>query len=179
VAELKCQREVFAIVHTCGKALACAGAFVCCGAQLKKYLINHARTFIFSTAMPPYLAGQIRAALDLAIAADGERAHLRSISSALRETLTAAAIDRGSSATQIVPVYLGSNEAALEVAARLRDEGFAVRAIRPPTVPAGTARLRISLTARIGIAEIERLSRCIISACKSLPQIPAVSAVHG
>ena len=76
-AELKCQREVLAIIHTCGKALASAGAFVCGGSALRNYLINHARTFIFSTAMPPYLAGQIRAALDLAIGADAERAHLR------------------------------------------------------------------------------------------------------
>src|SRR3984957_16748873 len=82
VAGLGCQRDVLAIVHTCGKALASAGAFVCVGEPLKKFLVNYARTFIFSTAMPPYLAGQIRAALDLATAADGERAHLRSISSA-------------------------------------------------------------------------------------------------
>ena len=69
-AEMGCERDVFAVVHTCGKALASAGAFVCGGTALKQFLVNRARTFIFSTAMPPYLAAQIRAALALAREAD-------------------------------------------------------------------------------------------------------------
>ncbi len=73
------ERDALAIVHTCGKALASAGAFVCGGNVLKEFLINRARTFIFSTAMPPYLAGQIRAALEFVAAADAERAHLAAI----------------------------------------------------------------------------------------------------
>ncbi len=178
-AELKCMREVLAIIHTCGKALASAGAFVCGSAALKNYLVNHARTFIFSTAMPPYLAGQIRAALDLAIGADAERAHLRRIASSLREGIAAAGLDSGSSTTQIVPVYLGSNEAALQVASQLREQGFGVRAIRPPTVPVGTSRLRLSLTARITLDEIDRLARAISAATKSLQQVPSVSTAHG
>jgi 8-amino-7-oxononanoate synthase len=178
-AEVKCEREVLAIVHTCGKALASAGAFVCGGGALKKYLVNHARTFIFSTAMPPYLAGQIRAALDLAIGADAERAHLRRIASSLREAIAAAGLESGSSTTQIVPIYLGSNETALQVAGELRDAGFAARAIRPPTVPVGTSRVRISLTARIRMDEIHSLARAISVVTKSLPQVPSVSAVHG
>lgn len=178
-AELRCERDVLAIVHTCGKALASSGAFVCGGRTLKEYLVNHARTFIFSTAMPPYFAGQIRAALDLAIGADAERAHLRRVASSLRKAIAVAGLDSGSSMTQIVPIYLGSNETALQVAAQLRAQGFAVRAIRPPTVPAGTSRLRISLTARITMDEVERLGRAISSACKSLPQCSTVSAVHG
>jgi 8-amino-7-oxononanoate synthase len=176
--ELNCERDVLAIVHTCGKALASAGAFVCGGGALKNNLINHARTFIFSTAMPPYLAGQIRAALDLAIGADAERAHLRRIASAFREAVTAAGLDAGASATQIVPIYLGSNENALQVAAQLRDAGFAVRAIRPPTVPVGTSRVRLSLTARVSMEEIGRLASAIRAACKSLPHVPSVSVIH-
>ena len=69
-AEVGCEDEIFATVHTCGKALASAGAFVCGSAALTDYLVNHARTFIFSTAMPPYMAGQIQAALSLAREAD-------------------------------------------------------------------------------------------------------------
>ncbi len=178
-AELNCEREVLAIVHTCGKALASAGAFLCGGSALKNFLINHARTFIFSTAMPPYLAGQIRAALDLAIAADAERDHLRRIASSLRDAVAAAGLDSGSSSTQIVPIYLGSNETALQVAAQLREAGFAVRAIRPPTVPAGTSRIRISLTARITMNEINLLARAISVASKSLHQVHSTAAVHG
>jgi 8-amino-7-oxononanoate synthase len=178
-AELHCEHDVLAIVHTCGKALASAGAFVCGSSALKKLLINHARTFIFSTAMPPYLAGQIRAALDLAIAADAERAHLRRIASSLRDAVSAAGLDTGSSTTQIVPIYLESNENALQVAAQLRDAGFAVRAIRPPTVPAGTSRIRISLTARITMNEIDTLARAISVASKSLHQVHSTATVHG
>jgi 8-amino-7-oxononanoate synthase len=179
VAELNYEREVLAVVHTCGKALASVGAFICGSSTLKNFLINHARTFIFSTAMPPYFAGQIRAALELAVAADAERAHLRRIAGSIREAVAAAGLDFGSSFTQIIPIYLGSNEAALQMASVLRGGGFAVRAIRPPTVPAGTSRIRISLTARITMDEIDRLARAISVASKALHQVPSTAAVHG
>jgi 8-amino-7-oxononanoate synthase len=179
VAELNCEREVLAVVHTCGKALASVGAFICGSSTLKNFLINHARTFIFSTAMPPYFAGQIRAALELAVAADAERAHLRRIALSLRDAVAATGRDCGSSSTQIVPIYLGSNETALQMASVLRGSGFAVRAIRPPTVPAGTSRIRISLTARITMDENDRLARAISVASKALHQVPSTAAVHG
>jgi 8-amino-7-oxononanoate synthase len=177
-AEHACEREILAIVHTCGKALASAGAFVCGGNTLKDFLINRARTFVFSTAMPPYFARQIQAALALALDANAERAHLRDIAGALREELTARGFDCGTSATHIVPVMLGSNEMALHVASELQRSGFAVRAIRPPTVPAGTARVRFSLTSRLSLDEIRRLAQAMDAACKSLPRVPAASAVH-
>jgi 8-amino-7-oxononanoate synthase len=173
-ADLGVEREMLAIVHTCGKALASAGAFVCGGSALKDYLINRARTFIFSTAMPPYLAGQIHAALALARAAENERAHLRRIASALRDGLAAAGLNSGTSTTHIVPVILGSNELALRVARELQRSGFAVKAIRPPTVPPGTARLRVSLTSKITLDDIHRLA----AAHKSLPQSTSVTVAH-
>jgi 8-amino-7-oxononanoate synthase len=175
-AELGITRDVAAIVHTCGKALASAGAFVCCHEDLKQYLVNRARTFIFSTASPPYLAGQIRAALELAMAADDRRAHLRAIASVLRHELAARGISFGASATQIVPVFCGSNEAALHVAAESQARGFAVRAIRPPTVPAGTSRIRLSLTATISRRDVIRLAAAIGNAFESLRAQSA--AVH-
>lgn len=177
-AELGLEREMLAIVHTCGKALASAGAFVCGGRALRDHLINRARTLIFSTATPPYLAGQIRTALALARAADAERAHLRAIASALRDGLAAAGLRCDRSSTQIVPVVLGTNEAALHVASELQRGGFAVKAIRPPTVPAGTARIRISLTSKISFDEIRRLVSAISTAHKSLPQSISASVVH-
>jgi len=158
VADLGVEREMLAIVHTCGKALASAGAFVCGGSALRDYLMNRARTFIFSTAMPPYLAGQIHAALALARAAESERAHLHHIALALREELAAAGLNSGTSVTHIVPVIVGSNEIALHLARGLRRSGFAVKAIRPPTVPPGTARLRVSLTSKITLDDIHRLA---------------------
>jgi 8-amino-7-oxononanoate synthase len=177
-AEMGVELEILAIVHTCGKALASAGAFVCCGDTLKTFLVNRARTFIFSTAMPPYLAGQIRAALALARSADDRRAHLRKLAAGLRAKLAAAGIGTGPSTTHIVPLFFGGNEAALHFAAQLQANGFAVKAIRPPTVPPGTACVRVSLTSRITMEEIDRLADVIVRAEKSLPLPSSASAVH-
>ena len=169
---------MLAIVHTCGKALSSAGAFVCGGGVLREHLINRARTFIFSTAMPHYMAGQIRAALALARGADAERAHLRAIAAALREGLPQRDCDCGTSSTHIVPVMLGMNEVVLHVASELQHDGFAVKAIRPPTVPGGTARIRISLTSKITVDDIHRFVAAISAAHKSLPQSIPASVVH-
>ena len=146
-----------AAVHTCGKALASAGAFVCGSAVLREHLINHARTFIFSTAMPPYMAEQIRAALRLALAMDKQREELLARAKRLAAGLRSQGWDAGNGATQITPVVIGENEEAAAAAEFLQQEGFAVRAIRPPTVPKGSARLRFSLTCGIAEDEIARL----------------------
>jgi 8-amino-7-oxononanoate synthase len=153
--------QVLASIHTCGKALASAGAFVCGPAVLKEHLINHARTFIFSTALPPYFAGQIRAALRLARGMETERLALLARSRALIRTLRRDGFDTAGSASQIVPVVLGKNDDALQAAENLQRAGFAIRAIRPPTVPEGRARLRLSLTARIAEEELTRVVECL------------------
>jgi 8-amino-7-oxononanoate synthase len=149
--------KVLAIVHTCGKALASAGGFVCGPAILKEHLLNHARTFIFSTALPPYFAAQISAAIGLAEGMNKERASLLHRAATLRAALQADGFDTAGSASQIVPVVLGNNDAALDIAEHLQREGFAVRGIRPPTVPEGGSRLRLSLTTRISQEEMSRL----------------------
>jgi len=177
-AELGIEREAFAIIHTCGKALACAGAFVCGSNSLKHFLVNHARTFIFSTAMPPYLARQIQAALALAREAESERSHLRKIAAELRAGIAAAGLNCGASKAHIVPVMLGSNEVALHVASELQRAGFAVKAIRPPTVPPGTSRVRLSLTSRITVEDIHRLVAAMDTAWKSSPRAFSAAAVH-
>ncbi|MGH9729271.1 MAG: aminotransferase class I/II-fold pyridoxal phosphate-dependent enzyme [Candidatus Acidiferrales bacterium] len=168
VAQRKQEREIFAVVYTCGKALASVGAFVCCDAKLKEFLINRARPFLFSTAMPPYMARQIHAALKIARQEDPRRKHLNQMSSALRAGLSDAGLNYGTCSTQIVPVILGGNETALRVASQLQAAGFAVRAIRPPTVPAGTARIRLSLTSRITLEDVHRLVGAISAAVHSL-----------
>jgi 8-amino-7-oxononanoate synthase len=166
-AGLPDRSRVLAAVYPCGKALACCGAFVCCNAAVKNYLVNHARSFIFSTANPPYIAHQIRAALALTRQADDRRAHLRKISSALRAALNAARLNCGAGDTPIVPVILGSNESALHVARELQNSGFAVKAIRPPTVPPGTARIRLSLTSEISFEDVHRLAQALVAAAAS------------
>lgn len=178
MAEIGRERDALATVHTCGKALASAGAIVCGTTALKEFLVNRARTFIFSTAMPPYMAGQIRAALEIARGAEDRRDHLRAISDVLRSRLGAAGVKTGRSTTQIVPIYLGSNEAAVHVAAAIQAHGFAAKAIRPPTVPPGTSRIRISLTSAISAAEAARLADVIIAACNSLIETSPANVAH-
>lgn len=155
--------HVLAAIHTCGKALASAGAFVCGPAVLKDHLINHARTFIFSTALPPYFTEQIRTALRLARGMEAERQGLLKRAGEMIRSLRKEGFDTAGSASQIVPLVLGNNEETLKAAAHLQEEGFAVRAIRPPTVPFGGARLRLSLTAVIEEAELWRLVQCLTS----------------
>jgi 8-amino-7-oxononanoate synthase len=154
-------QHLAAAVHTCGKALASAGAFVCGSAILKEHLINHARPFIFSTAMPPYMAEQIRAALRISQIMDAEREKLLGLAKRLAAGLRSHGWDAGRSTTQIVPVMLGENERAVSAAEFLQAKGFAVRAVRPPTVPQGSARLRFSLTCGIAENEIADLENCM------------------
>ena len=153
--------RVLAIVHTCGKALASAGAFVCGSAVLKEHLLNHARTFVFSTALPPYFAAQIQAALELAEGMDEERKTLLERAAGFRAILQAEGFDVADSGSQIVPVILGGNDPALDAAEHLQREGFAVRGIRPPTVPEGRARLRLSLTTRSPEHELMRFTEVL------------------
>ena len=151
-----------ASIHTAGKALAASGAFVAGSRTLKEFLINRARTFIFSTALPPYLAAQVAAGIRLAARAEDRRAVLAANARRLRTRLREAGFDTGRSVSQIVPVLLGSNEEALATAAWLQSEGFRVRAIRPPTVPEGTSRLRLSVTADLTPETADRLIDALI-----------------
>lgn len=154
--------QVLATIHACGKALGSAGAFVCGPTVIKEHLINHARTFIFSTALPPYFAEQIGAALKLAVGMEAERNTLLKRASGLDAALRKAGFKTAGSASQIVPVVLGSNEDTLQAAEILQQAGLAVRAIRPPTVPTGKSRLRLSLTARIKEEDLKRLVQCLV-----------------
>ena len=175
VAEAGLSSRVLATVHTCGKALAAAGAFVCGSDNLRRFLINRARTFIFNTGLPPYFASQVTAGMILAADAERERAHLIELSSFLRNELRKNGFDTAGSDSQIVPVILGSNDAAVNFAEYLRTVGFGVRAIRPPTVPAGTARLRLSLTAKLSKDTLTKLVAAMIQARDNLSSARTVS----
>jgi 8-amino-7-oxononanoate synthase len=157
VSEAGLSRRVLASVHTCGKALASAGAFVACSDRVKQTLVNRARPFIFSTALPPYFAAQVRAALSIVKETDYLRQQLHSLADTLRSRLRQLGLDAAGSTSQIVPVLLGSNERALCVASLLTQAGFAVRAIRPPTVPAGTSRLRLAVNVKLTLDDVDRL----------------------
>jgi 8-amino-7-oxononanoate synthase len=135
-------------VHTCGKALGVAGALVCASRVVIDYLINKARPFIYSTAPPPLLAAALICALDLVEKEPWRRERLQAMTRFAADQL------RGQigepvrfGGSQIIPILLGEDARALAVARQMQNEGFDVRAIRPPTVPQGSARLRMSLNA--------------------------------
>lgn len=131
-------------LHTCGKALGIAGALVCASKETIDYLINRARPFIYSTAPPPLLAAAVERALKLVQEEPWRRVRVRELAPLLHRAVNPGKAFAGS---QIVPVILGEDERALAAAQDLQSQGFDIRAIRPPTVPEGTSRLRISLNA--------------------------------
>ncbi len=147
---------------TLSKALGSAGGFLACSEQMAAWLVNVARTFIFSTALPPAAAGAALAALDVLKTEPGLGAALLDRSALFRERLKKAGLDTGPSTTQIVPVITGSNQGALDLAAALRARGILAPAIRPPTVPEGAARVRLSITLAHSPAELARAAEIII-----------------
>ena len=155
--EIRNSDLLIAAVHTCGKALASPGAFVAGSRHLTEFLINKARTFIFSTALPPYIAAQVSAALKLVANAETKRRQLQKQSHRLRNLLSNQHINTGNSDSQIVPVFLGTNQTAVTATEQLKESGFSINPIRPPTVPEGTARLRLSVTAETSTQSIDGL----------------------
>ncbi|MFN3883403.1 MAG: aminotransferase class I/II-fold pyridoxal phosphate-dependent enzyme [Rhodocyclaceae bacterium] len=146
---------------TLGKALGGAGAYVAGSKALIDWLVNRCRGFIYSTAPAPAALGALDAALDLVPTMDAERARLRQMAARLREALQTRGFDTLASTTQIVPAVLGEAQRALAAAEKLRKAGILAVAIRPPTVPAGTARLRFSLSAALSDTQFERLLEAV------------------
>ncbi len=151
-AELEGRGNVVAL-HTCGKALGLSGALISLPAVLADYLTNRARGFIYSTAPSPLMAAAVREALRIVADEPWRRIRLEELINFASEQLRSRlGVTPGGS--QILPVMIGDNARALKIATRMRDGGFDVRAIRPPTVPEGTARLRISITLNVEESQI-------------------------
>jgi 8-amino-7-oxononanoate synthase len=142
---------------TLGKALGSAGAYVAGSRALIDWLINRCAGFIYSTAPAPAVLGAVEAALELVPGMEAERARLARMGDELRAALHAKGIDTLASSTQIVPAVIGDEHSALDAAQRLREAGVLAVAIRPPTVPPGSARLRFSLSAALTDAQFERV----------------------
>lgn len=151
------------IVHmgTLGKAAGVAGAFVAGDARVIEWLLQTGRSYIYTTAAPPALACALLKSLELIAAGDARREKLRRLTARLREGVGVFAADRGwhlaDSTTPIQPIIVGENQAALALSKALEQQGFWVPAIRPPTVPMGSARLRISLSAAHEPADVDAL----------------------
>jgi len=147
---------------TFSKGLGSFGAYVACSHLLRDYLINRCGGVIYATALPPSVLGTIDAAIDLLPDLSLERAIVARHAERFRMALTEAGLDIGLSTTQIVPLILGDEERALEIAKRLEAEGFMAVAIRPPTVPVGTSRIRFSFSAKHLDTQIDSLIEAVI-----------------
>lgn len=154
-------------LHTCGKALGCEGALICAPRVVTDFLVNRARPFIFSTAPSPLIAHMVRKALALVAAHDDWREDLFARVGEARRLL-ASRLGAQTGPTQILPVIIGEDARTMRIAASLQRQGFDIRGIRPPTVPQGTARLRISITRNVSMGDIgalaESLDRIMIPA---------------
>ena len=147
---------------TLGKAAGVAGAFVAGTELLVEWLVNSARTYIFTTAQPPALAEAVKASLTLIAEESWRRERLQQLVACMQQLMTGSYYRLNASRTAIQPLIIGSNEQALSLAERLRQAGFWVPAIRPPTVPQGTARLRVSLSAAHTLPQLEALRHSVL-----------------
>jgi 8-amino-7-oxononanoate synthase len=155
-------RDNVITLHTCGKALGTAGGLVLAPRIIRDFLVNRARPFIFATAPSPLIAAVTRVALEISRTNPERRDRLaRLVQFAGSELRRRCNI--GGSGSHILPVIIGADQAAVAIAASLQRRGFDVRAIRPPTVPEGTARLRIALTANIDEAIVADLFEALVA----------------
>jgi 8-amino-7-oxononanoate synthase len=168
VAALGLRGSVAATLHPCGKALGLAGGLVAGSAHLRDWLLQRARSFVFSTAPPPFLAAGLSAAIRCVQADPARRARPLALADRLRLALTGH-VDTGASTTHIVPVIVGAAARALALEAALAGDGWHARAIRPPTVPEGTCRVRLVLRADLTEADVDRLAADLRRAVARLP----------
>jgi 8-amino-7-oxononanoate synthase len=157
----KLESAVHVSMGTLSKALGGYGGFVACSEKVRTLLVNRARAFIFTTAPPPAVLGAALGALDVLEKNPGMGAELLRRAALFRQQLQTAGLDTLQSASQIMPVFVGDNARALALADRLREQGLLVVAIRPPTVPEGTARLRLSVTLAHSEADLARAAKII------------------
>jgi len=186
VAAAGLEDEVDVIVGTLGKALGSYGAYVCCDAQMAKYLINTARTLIFSTALPPPAVAAAMAALELLREQPRRVEKLQRNAAVLRESLDAEGLPVPDGVTQIVPVIVGDAGEAVRASERALEQGVFAQAIRPPTVPAGSSRLRLTVMASHTRSELRDaarlLAKCVTVTMRegdAMRAAPAASETQG
>jgi glycine C-acetyltransferase/8-amino-7-oxononanoate synthase len=170
--------QVDVIVGTLGKALGAYGAFVACSATMARFLLNTARSFIFSTAPPPPAVAGAQAALQLLVERPALVSALNNGADALRAGLTQEGFGVGAGSTQIIPVLIGDPALAVRVCELALERGVFAQAIRPPTVPEGTSRLRLSVIASHTPEELRDAARTIGAAARECGvELPPASAV--
>jgi glycine C-acetyltransferase/8-amino-7-oxononanoate synthase len=153
--------EVDVVMGTLGKALGSYGAYVCGSAELRDYLINACRPVIFSTALPPSVLAAAEAALDLLRRWPRRVERLQSNAAVLRRALRAEGLEVDEAGSHIVPLVVGEADRAMDLCERALAQGVFAQAIRPPTVPDGTSRLRMCVMATHLVADLERAARVV------------------
>ena len=176
IEETEIGKDVLVSINSAGKALGVAGAFVAGPAWAIEHLAQQARPFLFSTAAPPAVADAIQASLTIIANEPERRSQLRRRAVVLRERLGEAAIPTPGGDTPIIPVMIGGNQQAVAVADALHAEGFDVRAIRPPTVPPGTARLRVSVHVDVSEVDLGRFASRLAAVLKGQVPCPVASS---
>lgn len=162
--------DVQVLVGTLGKAFGTAGAFVAGDEDLIEWLVQRARNYIYTTALPAAVAEATLASLAIVEAEEWRRERLRELVARFRAGAAALRLDLPASTTPIQPVIVGSPARALALSAALERAGLLVGAIRPPTVPAGTSRLRVTFTAAHAPADVDRLLETLGTALRGLPE---------
>jgi len=164
VRKLGLEGSITVSMGTLSKAFAGYGGFVACSSTLRKLLVNSARAFIYTTAPPPAVIGAALGVMDVLEASPNLGNILQANADYFRSLLHEAGLDTLQSQSQIIPIVIGSNEKAIAVSQKLRGEGIIAAAIRPPTVPVGSARLRLSTTLAHHVDDLECAARKIIKA---------------
>ncbi len=154
---LTCGHNVDLVIGTFGKAGGSFGAYLACSGKIRDFMINCCSGLIYSTALPPSVIGAIDAALELIPEMDHERAIVKKNAADLRAELHDMGWQTGQSSTQIIPLIIGKASDALAVSSRLEENGILITAIRPPSVPEGESRVRISLSALHTRSHIDQL----------------------
>ena len=168
--------DVQVLVGTLGKAFGTAGAFVAGSEALIETLIQFARPYIYTTSQPPAVACATLKSLELLRSENWRREHLNRLIALFRQGAAEIGLTLMDSPTPIQPILVGSSERALKLASALRERGIVVGAIRPPTVPAGSARLRVTFSASHSEAQVERLLDILAECWNRLAEEPETDA---
>ena len=167
--------DVQVLVGTLGKAFGTAGAFVAGNDDLIEALVQFARPYIYTTSQPPALACATLQSLELLRSEHWRREHLNALIKRFREGAQAIGLELMDSATPIQPILIGDSGRAMQLSQMLRERGLLVTAIRPPTVPAGSARLRVTLSAAHSLEQLELLLEAL---AECWPLLTGEAAVH-